>query len=60
MCPGRYFAKNEMKICLALVLRYMDWKFIDKNIVPKQKAQRVGFGVAPPDIDVTIMYRYKS
>ena len=59
MCPGRFFAKNEIKICLALFLRYMDYKFIDKDIIPKQKSQRVGFGVAPPDIDVAIMYRYK-
>lgn len=59
MCPGRFFAKNEMKICLALFLRHMDYKFVDNNIVPKQKPQRVGFGVAPPNIDVPIMYRYK-
>jgi cytochrome P450 len=59
MCPGRFFAKNEIKICLAMVLRYMECKFVDTNIIPKQKPQRIGFGVAPPNEDIPIMYRYK-
>ena len=59
MCPGRFFARNEIKICVALLLRYMNYKFVDKDIMPKQKPQRVGFGIAPPNIDVPIMYRYK-
>jgi cytochrome P450 len=61
MCPGRFFAKNEIKICLAMLLRYMEYKFVDmKIIIPKQKPQRIGFGVAPPNKDVPIMYRYKT
>lgn len=60
MCPGRFFAKNEMKICLAMLLRYMEYKFIDINTMPKQIPHRIGFGVAPPNQDVPILYRYKA
>jgi cytochrome P450 len=59
MCPGRFLARNEIKICLSMLLRYMEYKFIDTEIIPKPKPQRVGFGVAPPSQDIPIMYRYK-
>ena len=60
MCPGRFFAKNEMKICLAMLLRYMEYQFVDGGKIPTQKSQRIGFGVAPPSQDIKILYRYKS
>jgi hypothetical protein len=59
MCPGRLFAKNEIKICLAMLLRYMEYKFVDTDTIPTQKPHRVGFGVAPPSQHIPIMYRYK-
>ncbi|CAF1047307.1 unnamed protein product [Didymodactylos carnosus] len=60
ICPGRFFAKNDIKICFAMLLRrYMEFKFIDTEITTAQKRGRVGFGVAPPSLDVKIMYRYK-
>ena len=59
ICPGRFFAKNEMKICLAMLLRYMEYKFTDTEKIPTEQLHRVGFGVAPPKEDVPIMYRYK-
>jgi hypothetical protein len=59
MCPGRFFAKNEMKICLAMLLRYMEYKFVDTKNIPIPKPSRVGFGIAPPNQDIPIMYRYK-
>jgi hypothetical protein len=37
----------------------MEYKLIDTQIIPIQKPQRVGFGVAPPNQDVSIIYRYK-
>ena len=59
ICPGRFFAKNEMKICLAMLLRYMDYKFTDTEKIPTEQLHRVGFGVTPPNEDVPILYRYK-
>lgn len=58
-CPGRFFAKNEIKICVASLLRYFEYKLVQTNTTPVQQPQRVGFGVAPPDHDIPIMYRYK-
>lgn len=60
MCPGRFYAKNEMKICLAMLLRYMEYQFGDDGQIPTQKSERIGFGVAPPSHDIEILYRYKS
>jgi cytochrome P450 len=59
MCPGRFFAKNEIKICLAMLLRYMEYKFVVTDKIPTQKQQRIGVGVAPLNEDVPIMYRYR-
>ncbi|CAF0833494.1 unnamed protein product [Didymodactylos carnosus] len=58
MCPGKYFAKNEIKICLALIFQQIEYKFIDET-TPKTRADRVGFGVAPPSKDVQIQYWYQ-
>jgi hypothetical protein len=60
MCPGRFFARNEMKISLAMLLRYIEYKFIDSTTIPTQKLERVGIGVSPPNKDIPIMYRYKT
>ena len=60
MCPVRFFAKNEMKICLAMLLRYMEYQFVDKGRIPTQSSPRIGFGVAPPSQDIKILYRYKA
>lgn len=59
MCPGRFFAKNEMKISVAILLRYTEYKLIDTDKIPQPKEQRVGVGVAPPNEDIPIMYRLK-
>jgi cytochrome P450 len=52
MCPGRFFAKNEIKICIAMLLRYMEYKFIETEKIPTQKPYRVRSGVAPPNEDI--------
>lgn len=59
MCPGRFFAKNEMKLCLAMLLQHLEYKLMDEETIPKQKEQRVGVGVAPPDEDIPISYRFR-
>ena len=41
MCPGRFFARNEMKICLAMLLGYMDYKCVDPKTTPTQKPRRL-------------------
>ncbi|CAF0911296.1 unnamed protein product [Didymodactylos carnosus] len=60
MCPGRFFARNEMKICTAMILKYIDYEFINLNDEPEQSRYRVGVGIAPPEHDIPVRYKYKS
>ena len=59
ICPGRFFAKYEIKTCVAMLLRYMEYKLEDTATIPSQISSRVGVGIAPPSKDIPIMYRYK-
>jgi cytochrome P450 len=59
ICPGRFFAKYEIKTCVAMLLRYMEYKLEDKETIPSQMRPRIGVGIAPPSQDIPIMYRYK-
>ncbi|CAF1317025.1 unnamed protein product [Rotaria magnacalcarata] len=60
ICPGRHFAKNEIKICTALILQNIDYEFLETNMNINCVKNRIGFGIAPPDCDVPIRYRYKE
>ncbi|CAF1185600.1 unnamed protein product [Adineta steineri] len=60
ICPGRFFAKFEIKACLAMLLRYMEYQIQDTQTIPTQMKARIGFGIAPPTKDIPIIYRYKS
>ncbi len=59
ICPGRFFAKYEIKTCVAMLLRYMEYKLEDTETIPSQIRSRIGVGIAPPSKDIPIMYRYK-
>jgi cytochrome P450 len=60
ICPGRFFVKYEIKTCVAMLLRYMEYKFEDTDTIPSQIRTRIGLGVAPPTKDIPINYRYKT
>mgnify|MGYP001043158865 FL=1 len=60
ICPGRFFAKYEIKTCVAVLLRYMEYKLENVETVPPQIQSRIGVGIAPPSKDIPILYRYKS
>ncbi|XP_029447245.1 25-hydroxycholesterol 7-alpha-hydroxylase [Rhinatrema bivittatum] len=50
-CPGRFFAINEIKQFLALLVTYFDMEFIeDKNL--KHDNSRSGLGILLPDSDI--------
>ncbi|CAF3965739.1 unnamed protein product, partial [Adineta steineri] len=59
ICPGRFFAKFEIKTCLAMLLRYMEYQIQDTQTIPTQIRARIGVGIAPPTKDIPIIYRYK-
>jgi len=60
MCPGRYFAKNEIKIPVTLIIRYIEYERLEVNTKPEQMQNRVGVGVVPSKEDIPIRYRYKE
>ncbi|MBK8591012.1 MAG: cytochrome P450 [Sandaracinaceae bacterium] len=56
MCPGRFFAINEFKIAVAVLLSCFDIELLT-TAVPKQDVSRTGFGTLPPVDDVPFRYR---
>ncbi|XP_043545259.1 cytochrome P450 7A1-like [Chiloscyllium plagiosum] len=60
MCPGRYFAINEIKQFLALLLCYYDMELLDASApIPLLDNSRVGFGILQPSHDIQFCYRMK-
>ncbi|XP_078072328.1 cytochrome P450 7A1-like [Mustelus asterias] len=60
MCPGRFFAINEIKQCLALLLCYYDMELLDASApTPALDNSRAGFGILQPCHDVQFRYRMK-
>ena len=60
ICPGRHFAKNEIQICTALILSHIDYEFLEDNPKVVRRKNRIGIGIAPPENDIPIRYRYKQ
>uniref|UniRef100_A0A3Q4BB44 Uncharacterized protein n=1 Tax=Mola mola TaxID=94237 RepID=A0A3Q4BB44_MOLML len=60
MCPGRFFATNELKQFVFLMLVYFEFelKNPDENI-PGIDFRRWGFGTMQPDRDVQFRYRLR-
>ncbi|XP_063742741.1 7-alpha-hydroxycholest-4-en-3-one 12-alpha-hydroxylase-like [Eleginops maclovinus] len=61
MCPGRFFATNELKQFVFLMLVYFefDLKNPDEKI-PEIDFRRWGFGSMQPDRDVQFRYRLRN
>ncbi|XP_048451949.1 cytochrome P450 7A1 [Rhincodon typus] len=60
MCPGRYFAINEIKQFLALLLCYYDMELLDATApIPPLDNSRVGLGILQPLHDVQFRYQTK-
>jgi cytochrome P450 len=55
-CPGRFFATNEVKIVVALLLGYFDIELNAKE-PPPLDFSRMGLGVLPPKHDVSFTMR---
>lgn len=59
MCPGRHFARNEMKIIASTLLARYDVELTDTS-VPDFDLSRIGFGTTPPGRDVPFRIRRKT
>ncbi|XP_062986854.1 cytochrome P450 7B1 [Elgaria multicarinata webbii] len=59
MCPGRFFAMNEIRLFLVLVLAYFDVEIIEDKQVG-QDNNRIGLGIILPDSDISFRYKLRS
>jgi cytochrome P450 len=59
MCPGRYFAINELKITAATLLAWFDLELLSDE-VPSFDLSRTGFGTYPPTNDVPFRFRLRG
>ncbi|XP_066271399.1 cytochrome P450 7A1-like [Branchiostoma lanceolatum] len=57
-CPGRFFAVNEIKQFVSLIVCYFDMELIDRQTPPLDQS-RTGLGVLPPKTDPMFRYRIK-
>ncbi|KAK7944494.1 hypothetical protein WMY93_000222 [Mugilogobius chulae] len=60
MCPGRFFATNELKQFIFLMLVYFDFELINPDEeIPQIDRRRWGFGTMQPDREVKFRYRLR-
>ncbi|XP_018929502.1 5-beta-cholestane-3-alpha,7-alpha-diol 12-alpha-hydroxylase-like [Cyprinus carpio] len=60
MCPGRFFATNELKQFVFLMLSYFDFELKNPNEeIPGIDIRRWGFGSMQPTKDVQFRYRLR-
>lgn len=60
MCPGRFFATNELKQFVFLMLVYFDFELINLDEkIPQIDYRRWGFGTMQPDREVQFRYRFR-
>ncbi|XP_026169517.1 cytochrome P450 7B1 isoform X2 [Mastacembelus armatus] len=60
MCPGRYFAINEIKQFLCLLLLYFDLELEEGQTRATVDNSRAGLGVLLPATDIRFRYRLRN
>ncbi|XP_028284248.1 7-alpha-hydroxycholest-4-en-3-one 12-alpha-hydroxylase-like [Parambassis ranga] len=60
MCPGRFFATNELKQFVFLMLVYFEFELKNPDVeIPQIDFKRWGFGSMQPVKDVQFQYRFR-
>lgn len=60
MCPGRFFATNELKQFVFLMLVYFDFELKNPDEkIPEIDSKRWGFGTMHPTSDIEFRYRLR-
>ncbi|XP_028824476.1 cholesterol 7-alpha-monooxygenase [Denticeps clupeoides] len=59
-CPGRFFAMNEIKQFLALMLWHCDLELPHSGAPLETDCSRAGLGILPPTHDVLLRYRLRD
>lgn len=57
MCPGRHFARNEIKLALITLLQLFEFAPQGELKHPGYLLSRAGLGIYPPAKDVTVMLK---
>lgn len=60
MCPGRFFAINEIKQFLCLLLLYFDLQLEDGQRRTTLDCNRAGLGILQPATEVRFRYRQRT
>ncbi|XP_074484085.1 cytochrome P450 7B1 [Sebastes fasciatus] len=60
MCPGRYFALNEIKQFLCLLVLYFDMQLEEDQTRAAVNPSRAGLGILLPNADVRFRYRLQT
>uniref|UniRef100_A0A8C6NXR3 Cytochrome P450 family 7 subfamily B member 1 n=1 Tax=Nothobranchius furzeri TaxID=105023 RepID=A0A8C6NXR3_NOTFU len=60
ICPGRFFAMNEIKQFVCLLLLYFDLQLEDEHKHPSLVSNRAGLGILQPSTDVVLRYRRRA
>lgn len=59
ICPGRYFAINEFKLLVAMLIQSFDFEVLPSG-EPELDFTRTGLGNLPPKSDIMVKYRYRG
>ncbi|XP_046708582.1 cytochrome P450 7A1 isoform X2 [Silurus meridionalis] len=59
-CPGRFFAMNEIKLFLMVVLWHYDLQLNEPQGTLSPDRTRAGLGILPPSQDVLLQYRIRA
>lgn len=59
ICPGRHFARNEIKLFVVLMLYHFDLELL-KSAWPQLDQTRAGLGILPPTHDIPFRLRRRS
>ncbi|XP_060099685.1 cytochrome P450 7B1 [Heteronotia binoei] len=57
-CPGRFFAVNEIKLFIILLLSYFDVEIMEEKQISLKK-NRMGLGIALPDSDISFRHKLR-
>ena len=58
MCPGRFFAMNEIRLLVVVFLH--NWDMHLDGRVPDRSRERAGFGIMQPVHDPTVRFRPRT
>lgn len=59
-CPGRRFARNEVKTLVAVLLVNFRFEFAGSDAQPDFDGARAGLGIFPPKTDVLVRVTRKA